>query len=383
MANLAANVALWGFVLGVVFGAVGYRTNFCTMGSVADIVSMGSWNRMRMWLLAIAVAIIGANAMHLLGYIDLSKSIYQAPKFTWLSYMIGGFLMGVGMTLASGCPSKTLIRIGGGSLKSLLVFMFLGVSAYMTMKGLFGVWRVSYLELVAVDFSASGAKGQDLPSIAAALFLVDQKTLQIALTALTAGGLLLFVFAKREFRTFSNILGGIAIGAVVAAGWYVTGHLGYAENPDTLEMTFFGTNTRTIESLSMVAPTAYTLELLMLWSDKSLHVTFGIAAALGIVAGALTYAVVTGSFVWEGFRSVADTGNHMIGGILMGFGGVCSFGCTIGQGISGFSTLALGSMMTFLFIVVGAAATMKYQYWKLTREEEPAWRRLPLRKKET
>jgi uncharacterized protein len=374
---LAQSVALGGFVLGLIFGGVAYRTNFCTMGSVSDIVNMGSWNRMRMWLLAIAVAVIGANALALLGYVDLSKTIYQTPNLTWLSYIAGGFMLGVGMTLASGCPSKTLMRVGGGSLKSIVVFAFLGISAYMTMKGLFGTWRVAYLDPVVVNLSAHGISGQDLPSILASTVGMEKKLAQLILTVLIGGGLLAFVLMKREFWTFDNVFGGVVIGLIIATGWFVTGYLGYAENPDTLEMAFFGTNTRTIESLSMVAPTAYTLELLMLWSDTSLHLTFGVAAALGMVLGAFVYAVARRSFYLEGFASAADTRNHIVGGILMGAGGVTSLGCTIGQGLSGVSTLAVGSIITFFSIVAGAAVTMKYLYWKLLQEgaeAAPGWR---------
>src|SRR3954467_835592 len=142
--NLGLIVFLGGFALAFVFGAVANRTNFCTMGAVSDIVNMGSWGRMRMWLLAIAVAILGTYALQLEGVIDLSGSFYVRPNVTWVSYILGGFLFGVGMTLGSGCGSKTLVRIGGGNLKSLVVFVFLGIAAYMTLKGLFAVWRVSW-----------------------------------------------------------------------------------------------------------------------------------------------------------------------------------------------------------------------------------------------
>jgi len=133
-------------------------------------------------------------------------------------------------------------------------------------------------------------------------------------------------------------------------------------------MTFFGTNTHAAESLSFVAPLAYTLELLMLWTDKSLAATFGIMAASGVVAGSFAYAIAYRKFRWEGFTTAEDLGNHIIGGILMGFGGVTALGCTIGQGITGFSTLALGSIVTFFAIIAGSAATLKYQYWKLAKE---------------
>ena len=367
--NLTAFVAWSGFGLALIFGAVASKANFCTMGAVSDVVNMGNWGRIRMWLLAIAVAIIGANTLQVLGMVDLSKSIYQRPNLNWLSFVVGGVCFGVGMTLGSGCANKTLIRIGAGSLRSLVVFVFLGISAYMTIKGLFGQWRVSFLDPVSIDLGARGFKGQDLPTLIANFMGLEPRTAVIATAALIAGGLLVFVFRDARFRQNRNqVLGGLLIGILVTAGWYVSGHLGYGENPDTLETVFFGTNTRAAESFSFVAPIAYTLELLMLWTDKSLTVTFGVASALGIILGSFAYAVATRTFNLEGFASVKDTRNHMIGGILMGFGGVTALGCTIGQGVTGFSTLALGSIITFLSIIAGAAATMKYLYWREMQE---------------
>ena len=367
--NLGGIVAWGGFALAFVFGAVANRTNFCTMGAVSDVVNMGSWGRMRMWLLAIAVAILGTHALQLAGLIDLGKSIYVRPNFTWLSYTLGGFLFGVGMTLGSGCGSKTLVRLGGGSLKSLVVFFFLGIAAYMTLKGLFGIWRASWIDPVALDLSARHVPRQDLPTLISVVTGASLPTVEAIVAFGVAAALLAFVFKDREFRTsFDHILGGTVVGLVIVGGWYVTGHIGFAENPETLEDTFFGTNSRTIESLSFTAPVGYVLELLMLWSDKSLTVTFGIAATLGIIAGSLAYAVFSRTFRWEGFAGAEDTANHVVGGILMGFGGVTALGCTIGQGLSGFSTLAAGSILTFAAIIAGAALTMKFQYWRMTRE---------------
>jgi len=367
--NLASIVAWGGFALGFVFGAVANRTNFCTMGAVSDVVNMGSWGRMRMWLLAIAVAILGTHALQLAGLIDLSKSFYVRPNLTWLSYILGGFLFGVGMTLGSGCGSKTLVRLGGGSLKSVVVFVFFGIAAYMTLKGLFAIWRTAWIDPVAVDLAARGLPRSDLPTLIATLGGWNLRSVELVVALAVALGLLIFVFKDREFRTsFDHLLGGAVVGLTIVGGWYVTGHLGYGENPQTLEDTFFGTNSRTIESLSYTAPVGYTLELLMLWSDKSLGITFGIAAVAGIVLGSFAYAIASKTFRWEGFAGPEDTANHVIGGILMGFGGVTALGCTVGQGLSGFSTLAAGSILAFFAIIAGAAATMKWQYWRISHE---------------
>ena len=368
-ANLGAVVAWGGLILGFVFGAVANRTNFCTMGAISDVVNMGSWGRMRMWLLAIAVAILGTHALSLAGMIDLTKALYVRPNFTWLSYIVGGFLFGIGMTLGSGCGSKTLVRVGGGSLKSVVVFAFFGIAAYMTLKGLFAIWRSSWLDPVAVDLAARGVARQDLPTVLAAITGASARGLELGVALVLASALLVFVFRDREFRgSLDHVLGGTIVGLTIVGGWFVTGHLGFGENPATLEDTFFGTNSRTLESLSYTAPLGFTLELLMLWSDKSLTVTFGIAAVAGIVLGSFAYALASRTFRWEGFAGAEDTANHVIGGVLMGFGGVTALGCTIGQGLSGLSTLAIGSMLVFASIVAGSATTMKWQYWRMTRE---------------
>jgi uncharacterized membrane protein YedE/YeeE len=335
------------------------------MGAVSDVVNMGDWNRMRMWLLAIAVATAGASGLQLAGLVDLSKTIYTSPRFTWLSYVLGGLLFGIGMTLASGCGSRTLIRIGTGNLKSLVVAIVLAITAYMSLKGVLGVFRVAALDSVGATLAGS----QDLPSLVAAALGFDKK---LALEALGLGlalGLFVFVFKAREFRTFDNVLGGVVVGLVVVGGWYLSGHIGHlAEDPATLEEKFLATNSGRMESLSFVAPQAYSLELLMLWSDKSRVLTFGIASVLGMLAGSLAWSLATRTFRLESFRDAEDLINHLVGGALMGFGGVLALGCTIGQGISGLSTLALGSVLAFFSIVAGAALTMKIQYWRLMRQ---------------
>ena len=218
--NLASTVALAGFGIAFIVGAVAQRTNFCTMGAISDIVNMGSWGRMRMWMLAMAVAIAGAAALHVSGSVDLTKSIYTRPSFAWLSYVLGGLVFGVGMTLGSGCGNKTLVRIGGGSLKSLVVLAFLGISAYMTIKGLFGVWRVTWLDPVAIDLAARGLPGQDLPRLFSAAFGLQQNGAHIYVAGAIVVLLLVFVFKDREFRRdFDHILGGVVLGALHGPGF--------------------------------------------------------------------------------------------------------------------------------------------------------------------
>lgn len=364
-----ATVVVWGgFALAFLFGAIANKANFCTMGAVSDVVNMGHWGRMRMWLLAIAVAILGANALAQAGLVDLGKSVYQRPSLNWLSLVVGGLVFGTGMSLAGGCANKNLIRVGGGSVRSLVVLTFLAISGYMTLKGLFGQWRAAWLDPVAIDLTRLGWKDQGLASLLTAAGVAADSARLVAAAGL---GLLLlaFVFADRRFRANpTQWLAGLALGALVVGGWFVSGHLGFGENPETLETGYFGTNTRTIESLSFVAPLSYGLELLMLWTDKSLHLTFGIATALGVALGSATWSLATRSFRWEGFASLADLRNQLVGAVLMGFGGVTAMGCTVGQGLSGVSTLAIGSFIALASIVAGAVATLKYITWRAEQE---------------
>ena len=358
-----ASLVVWGgFVLAFVFGAVANKTNFCTMGAISDVVNMEHWGRIRMWLLAIAVAMIGTNLLYYFGLIDLSKSIYVRPSLPWLSLVVGGVSFGVGMTIAGGCANKNLIRLGAGSLRSLVVLVFVAISAYMTLKGLFGQWRAGFLDPVALDLSAWGLAGQTLPQLLAKLTGLADKSALLMGMAVVSVGILAFVLKDKRFRgNLMQLVGSVVLGLLVVAAWYLTGHVGFGENPETMEMVYFATNTRTLESFSFVAPTAFGLELRMLWTDSSLHATFGIASALGVMLGSFAYAISTRQFRWEGFASVEDLRTQLFGAMLMGFGGVTALGCTVGQGMSGVSTLALGSFIALAAIVGGSVATMHYQ----------------------
>jgi uncharacterized membrane protein YedE/YeeE len=235
----------------------------------------------------------------------------------------------------------------------------------MTLKGLFAIWRVNTLDLLRLDLRPFGASHSDLASV---LHVEGTGSLKLALALGIAALVAIFVFAARDFRGDpAMIAGGLVIGAVIVGGWYVTGHLGHlAEDPRTLEEAFVATNSGRPESYSFVAPVAYTLELLMLWSDQSRIVTFGIAGVLGMAAGSAAMALATGRFRWEGFASTEDLVNHIAGGVLMGFGGVTALGCTIGQGLTGISTLAIGSFIALASIIGGRVVALKYQYWRLS-----------------
>jgi uncharacterized membrane protein YedE/YeeE len=228
----------------------------------------------------------------------------------------------------------------------------------------FAPLRAYGLDVVRFDV---GAKTSDLPSLAMAGGI--GASVRTWLPLVVALALAVFIFSNRDFRTSPElIIGGVVIGAVIVGGWYVSAHLGYIpEDPDTLQEKFVATNSGRPESFSFVAPTAYLLELLQLWTDASRRVTFGIAGVLGMIAGSAAMALSTRTFRWEGFGSVEDISNHVVGGVLMGFGGVTALGCTIGQGLTGVSTLAVGSIIALLSIITGSLVAVRYQGWRIER----------------
>ena len=361
---LAAQVLWAAFALGVAFGAIAQRTHFCTMGAVADIVNMGDWSRMRMWVLAMGVATIGFNAMAALGWIDSADSIYTGRDLIWLSNLLGGLVFGFGMVLASGCGSKTLVRIGGGSLKSVAVFFVLAVAAYATLRGITAVARVATVDTVALTLPA----GQDLPSLLAHASGMPRAQLALWAGLVIGAALVAFALARPDGRSADVLLAGLGLGAVIVGVWWVSGRLGHLnEHPVTLEEVFLATNTQRMESLTFVAPMAYTVDWLILFSDKSKVLTIGIVTTAGVVVGSAMVALATRTFRWEGFGGTEDTANHLVGAALMGVGGVTAMGCTIGQGLSGVSTLALGSFIALAGIMGGAVLALRYQVWRLER----------------
>jgi uncharacterized protein len=361
---LSSQVVWASFVLAALFGAIAQRTHFCTMGAVSDIVNMGDWARMRMWALAVGVAMIGFNLMVSLGWVDAANSIYAGPRFIWLSALVGGVMFGFGMVLASGCGSKTLVRLGGGNLKSLVVLVVLGFAAYATLRGISAVARVATVDTVFIATPA----GQDLPSLLAAATGVSKLTLAALLGLGFGGALAAWALARPEGRTPDALLSGFGLGALVAALWWVSGRLGHvAEDPNTLQEAFVATNSQRMESFTFVAPIAYTLDWLILFSDKSKLITLGIASTVGVVVGSALYSVATKSLRWEGFRGAQDTADHLIGAVLMGVGGVTALGCTIGQGLSGLSTLSLTSFVAFGAILLGAVGGLRFQIWRVER----------------
>ncbi|MFM6986884.1 MAG: YeeE/YedE family protein [Hydrogenophaga sp.] len=352
------------FAVASAFGFIAQRTHFCTMGAVSDIVNMGSWTRMRMWAAAVAVAMIGFHTMAWLGWIDPMQTIYASGRVMWLSAVVGGLLFGFGMVLASGCGSKTLVRIGSGSLKSLTVFFVMGFAAYATLSGVLAVLRVNTVDAVA--FSMPG--GAALPVWMSHVLGRDAGS--VGLWMGWSAGLLLLGWALRSeaFRTPGNLLGGLGLGVCIALVWWITGHLGFVpEHPETLEAVYLATDTGRMESLSFTAPMAYTLDWIILFSDRSNVLTTGVVAVAGVILGSAVQSWLDKSLRWEGFHGTQDTALHLVGAACMGVGGVTALGCTVGQGLSGLSTLSVTSFIAVAAIMAGAVAGLRFQLWLLER----------------
>jgi uncharacterized protein len=338
-----------GFALSALFGAIVHRTQFCSMGAVADVVNLGDWTRARQWALAAGVAMLGFNTMVALGWLQARDSFYADAPLLWLSALVGGLLFGFGMVLASGCGSKTLVRVGSGNLKALVVLLVMAVAALLTLRGVLAVVRVHTLETVQLSLPTT----QDLPSLLAQAGGWSRTQAALLLGALLGGGLVAWALARAEGREANSLLAGLGLGGVVVAVWWMSGRLGLVEeHPQTLERMFLGTASG---------------EWLGYFSDTSRRLTLGVVSVAGVLVGAFADARLSGRFRWEGFRDVSDLGHHLVGAVLMGVGGVAAGGCTVGQGMSGLSTLALGSFVAVAAIVGGAALGVRYQAWRVAR----------------
>lgn len=347
-------VAGMGFVIALVFGAVANKTNFCTMGAVSDWVNMGLKGRLGAWVLAMGIAVAGAQILELTGVVDIGSSIYRTANFGLGGYIFGGLLFGIGMTLGGGCGQRTLVRVGTGNLKSLVVLLILAIAAYMTLRGILATVRVAAFEPMTLDLTTQGIADQGLASVIAGWTGMElTNSLRWATGLIVAAVLILWAMSQSAVReNKDNIIAGVVIGLLIVASWVVTGVLG-ADDFDPVP----------VEGMSFIAPTGNTLSYLMTYTGATIN--FGIAIVLGIITGSFLYAIFTRTFAIETFTDKQDMINHLSGGLLMGFGGVLALGCTVGQAITGISTLALGSFIAAISIVAGSALTMRVQYHRM------------------
>ncbi|MGV6826443.1 MAG: YeeE/YedE family protein [bacterium] len=372
--EITTEILIWSFGIAMIMGAVANKTNFCTMGAVSDWVNMGDTNRLRSWFLAITVALGGVLVLETTGSATVDPSLppYRNASFAWLRYLVGGLLFGIGMVYTSGCGNKVLVRIGGGNIKSIFV---LGVAAFfaylMTKTSFYEQLFFPWVNATTIDLTEYGMNSQDLGGIVGGIAgAEDVASLRTWIGAALVVILLVILFKSSEFRKgFDNLLGGIVMGGAVIAAWFITGGAkgeAWKEAADFMDVVPVGVAT---QSYTFINPMGDTLYYLMSPGNYSL-ISFGVAALAGVIAGSFLYAILFRQFRVEWFSSIGDFVRHIIGGVLIGTGGVLSMGCTIGQGVTGVSTLAIGSMLTLASIIVGAALTMKIQFYKMVYEEE-------------
>lgn len=361
------------FVLAMAMGAITNRTSFCTMGAVSDWVNMGDTARFRSWMLAIAVALTGTLTLEALSIFSLddARIPYRHPVFAWPRYILGGLMFGVGMTLAGGCGSKNLVRVGGGNLKSLCVVLIMGGCAYaMTRTDFYGIVFASWMAPISIDLQRYGIQSQELAQVMAAVFGSDSvQNIRLVIGVAIVLALAHFTVGSSVLRArLEDLIAGITIGLLVLGAWYVTGGpLGrawieaaeFADEPPA----FYG-----MQSFTFVNPAGDFWHFLSS-GGNTLAITFGLAALTGMILGSFAYALASGGLRIEWFVSWTDFARHVCGAVLMGIGGILGLGCTVGQGISGVSTLAMGSILTLVSIVIASALTMKLQYYKMLYED--------------
>jgi uncharacterized membrane protein YedE/YeeE len=375
--DLYTQSLLWAFGLSLVFGGIANKANFCTMGAVSDWINMGDLNRMRSWMLAVVTAILGVGILEYTGSIDLSLTTsnetsnppYRTANFIWLRHLLGGLMFGVGMTLASGCGNKTLVRLGEGNM---MVLIIMGICAWwMLFTNLSYNGFLQWMLPLSIDFSLQDIPSQDIAAVVFGLAGVEWGPTHGLIIALLAGLPLLFwILRAGDFRQNLELVGaGLVIGALIVIAWYVTaGGAGQAlmEELEFMDEPPFFTGA---QSLTFIGPSGHIVQYLK-ESFAATFLTFGVATIAGVVFGSFLYTLIFRKIRIEWFVSWNDFFMHAAGAVLMGIGGVLAMGCTIGQGISGVSTLALGSILTILSIIAGSAATMKYQYYLMMREDD-------------
>ncbi|QDF36731.1 YeeE/YedE family protein [Bradyrhizobium symbiodeficiens] len=341
MDSSAALVIVAGLAIGVVYGAVGLLSGFCLMSSMRGWLAEGDGRLVRTYALAIAVAIAASQFLAGNGMADLGKSIYLQQTFSVPVLFFGGLLFGYGMVLSNGCGSRALVLLGRGNLRSFVVVTVLAIAAQMTLKGLIAPARIALVQASQTTVSVNS-----LPSLLARLGPTEALSRTLAAAALVLV-LILFAFAHPMFRrSQGQIATGIIVGLLVAAGWFVTGYLG-ADDFNPVPVT----------SLTFIAPIADGLQYAMLSTGLTLN--FGIATVAGVFAGSLVTALATGRFKLEGYSSPRHMLRSGCGAALMGIGGVMAFGCSIGQGLTGVSTLALGSFVALAGILLGTTAGLR------------------------
>ena len=330
-----------GLIIGLIYGSVGLLSDFCMMSGLRGWWAEGDGRLIRTYALAMGIAIAASQLLAARGLVDLNKSIYLQPSFSAPVMFFGGLLFGYGMVLSNGCGARALVLLARGNLRSFVVVIVLGIFAEMALKGLIAPVRIAAVQLTQLTVKASS-----LPAVLSSAGMSASLSRGLA-ASLIAAALIIFALAHAPFRRSpGQVVAGMMVGLLIAAGWYATGALGADDfNPVP------------VASLTFIAPIADSLQYVMLSTGSTL--SFGIATIGGVLAGSLATALATGRFRLEGYRSPQHMLRSAGGAALMGIGGVMALGCSVGQGLTGLSTLALASFIAVAGILLGAAAGLR------------------------
>ncbi|WP_426345658.1 YeeE/YedE family protein [Alcaligenes sp. HNGD-HTN06] len=321
-------LVLWvSLAIGLLFGMSGQLSGFCFYRGLTERWSGRSGYKLQGFALALAVALAGTQLAAGSGLISLDKVLYLNPTFSWLLVPVGGVLFGMGMTLANGCGARALILLGQGNLRSFVVLLCLGIAAYMTLTGLLAPLRMNLAQVSSIT----------LPTVT-----LPAGPVRSIVIALLVAALIAFSLRPRlDGQRLNDLLAGAFIGLLIVAGWLTTGWLG----DDPFEPV-------PVSSLSFVAPIGESIQYAMISTGMSPR--FTILMVAGVLAGSCLSALLRRRWKLEGFESPRHMLRAMTGGTLMGVGGVLALGCTIGQGLSGLSTLSATSLLAVLGIVIGS-----------------------------
>ncbi|MBT5265294.1 MAG: YeeE/YedE family protein [Rhodospirillaceae bacterium] len=330
----------FGFAGGAVLGATARWVGFCTFGAIEDALVIRDNRRLRAWLLAVAVAILALQLARHFGVTRIEETLYLGAQFGWLGAISGGIAFGFGMAMVGTCSYGTLVRAAGGDLRAAINALVMGLVAYMTARGLTGLFRVSVIEPTNIDLTTIG--GQGLAHVAASVFSIALPDAWLFVSVFAVGGLTFWCFRNPEFRREHKLIfAGLTVGLVIAFGFISTALFG--NDPF---------DPQRVVSFSFALPPGEAIVYLLTLSGAEPN--FGIGAVFGTVAGAFVVAARKKQLRLEAFDDAREMRRHLAGATLMGFGGVLALGCTVGQGMSAMAVLSLSAPLAMLGIVLGA-----------------------------
>jgi len=353
---------LWGgLAIGGLIGAIVQRTKFCIAAACHARITIGDLFQTRSYAMALFVAILGTQILYKTGQVDIQYSIYLSTPFTWLSYIVGGLIFGVGIVYAGGCASRILVRSAEGDLGSLVSVMAFILSSGATLWGILAPLRVGYFNSFTL-----GLKSQYLPELFSA---VPWWFVLLIVEAL----LLLFMLKapkKSEWWGWQWPLYGASIGLTIILAWWLNG-AAHKALPLIDSFSFSGPADPALlqkwrpKSLTFALADAQSFRYIILWTGETMN--FAVATVFGVIGGSFLAAIISGTFNLVA-PPLQQFKYNLIGGLLMGFGAVLALGCNIGQGLSGISTMGLGSIVTMSCIAIGAMAGAKFMLWSIMRD---------------